>query len=86
MGDGRKITNCDVHVKGVTEGRHNDLFSIIQHINGTKYLGMSKRSPLLYCEWFYLTMDVGVRVHLQYNIVEINMSEKYILYDSSIIP
>jgi len=60
---GKKTTNYGVHAKGVTEGRQNDFFGVIEHIYEIQYLGLSKKIPLFYCQWFDPTQDIGTKVH-----------------------
>jgi len=84
--EGKKTTNCGVHVKGVTEGGQDDFFGVIKHIYELEYLGLSKKIPLFFCDWFDPTNNRGTKVHSEYNVVEIKMSGRYIPYDPFIIP
>ena len=84
--EGKKTTNCGVHVKGVTEGGQNDFFGIVKYIYELEYLGLSKKIPLFFCDWFDPTKNRGTKVHSEYNIVEIKMNGRYIPYDHFILP
>jgi len=70
----------------VTEGGQDDFFGIIEHIYEILYLGLSKKIPLFCCQWFDPTQDRGTKVHSEYNIVEIKMSGRCILYDPFLLP
>ena len=40
-----------------------------------------KRTVLFMCDWFDPTPNMGIRVHEQYNIVEINHRRRYDKYE-----
>ena len=82
----KKTTNSGLYVKGVTDGGQDDFYGIIQHIYELEYVGLTKKIPLFYCQWFDPTINVGKRYHSQYNIVEIKLSGRYALYDPFILP
>ncbi len=67
--EGKKTTNCGVHVKGVTEGGQDDFFGVIKHIYELEYLGLSKNIPHFFCDWFDPTNNRGTKVNSEYNIV-----------------
>jgi hypothetical protein len=83
--NGKKTTNCGVHVKGLTEGGEDNYYGIIKHIFQLKYQDISNRITLFYCEWFDPTKNSGTRVHPQYNIVDIKMNRRYAMYDPFIL-
>jgi hypothetical protein len=83
--NGKKTTNCGVHVKGITEGGEDDYYGIIQHIFQLEYEDLSNKITLFYCQWFDPTKTRGTRVHPQYNIVDIKMDRHYALYDPFIL-
>jgi len=84
--EGKKTTNYGVHIKGVTERGQDDFFGVIKHIYELEYLGLSKNIPLFFCDWFDPTNNRDTKVHLEYNIVKIKMSRRYIPYDPFILP
>jgi len=84
--DGKKITNCGLYVKGVTDGGEDDFYGIIDHIFEFKYVGLTKKIPLFYCEWFDPTFDVGTTFLSQYSILEIKLNGRYAPYDPFILP
>lgn len=73
----KKTTNYGVHVKGITNGRENDFYSIIQRILQLEYHGFSNKIALFYCAWFDPTNNSGTRVNNEYNIVNIKMNKRY---------
>lgn len=83
--DGKKTTNCGVHVKRPTKGGENDFYGIIQHIFELEYHGLSKKIAVFYCEWFDPTRNKGTMVDPQCNIVDINMSRRYSRHDPFIL-
>ena len=68
-GEAKKTINFGVHVKGVTKNGQDDFYGVIQHIYELKYVGITKKIPIFYCEWFDPRMDVGTRVNPTYNLV-----------------
>ena len=78
--------NNGLYVKGVIDRGEDDFYSIIHHIYEFEYIGLSKKILLFYCEWFDLTINVGTKFYLQYNIVEVKLNGRYVLYDPFILP
>jgi len=78
--------NNGLYVKGVIDGGEDDFYGIIHHIYEFDYLGLSKKIPLFYCEWFDHTINVGTKFHSQYNIVKVKLNGRYALYDPFILP
>jgi len=68
-GEDKRTINCSVHIKGVTDNGQDDFYGVIQHIYELKYIEITKKIPLFYCEWFDPRMDVGTRVNPTYNLV-----------------
>jgi len=51
-----------------------------------EYVGLTKKSPLFFYEWFDPTFDVGTRFLSQYNILEIKLNGIYAPYDLFTLP
>jgi len=62
----------------VTKGGQDDFFAVIEHTYEIQYLGLSKKTPIFYSQWFDPTQDKGTKVHSKYNIIEIKMFGRYI--------
>jgi len=77
--------NNGLYVKGVTDRDEDDFYSIIHHIYEFDYLGLDKKISLFYCEWFDPTINVGTKCHSQYNILEVKLNGRYVLYDPFIL-
>jgi len=43
---GKKTTNSDLYVKGVTDGGQDDFYGIIHHIYELEYVGLTKKISL----------------------------------------
>jgi len=55
--------NNGLYVKGVTDGGEDNFYGIIHHIYEFEYLGLSRKIPLFYCEWFDPTIIVGTKFY-----------------------
>jgi len=78
--------NNELYVKGVIDEGKDDFYGIIHHIYEFDYVGLSKKIPLFYCEWFDPTINVETKFFSQYNIFEVRLNERYTLYDPFILP
>ncbi|KAJ9140449.1 hypothetical protein P3X46_031097 [Hevea brasiliensis] len=79
--------NSGVCIRGSTYGDNfNDYYGILKEVVQIKYPALPiKRTILFKCEWFDLTPDVGVKVHKQYNIVDINLRKRLNKYEPFIL-
>jgi len=86
LSNGKKIINCGVYVKGLTEGDYDDNYGIILKIYELEYNTCTspKRVVVFYCECFDPSRR-GTRVDPRYNIVELQISSRYQPFDPFIL-
>lgn len=78
--------NSGVYVKGEPGGVADDFYGVIQHIYelSYRYLDYPKRIVLFYCNWFDPSSR-GTNLNKKYNIVDIQMSRRYHMFDPFIM-
>ncbi|KAM3398451.1 putative protein isoform X3 [Capsicum galapagoense] len=82
-GSARSTMNSGVCISDPTFG---DFYGRIKEIIEVEYRETPlKRTVLFKCEWFDPTMDVGVKKHNQYKLVDINHRRRYKKYEPFIL-
>ena len=75
--------NSGVCIKGQNYSHNvSDWYGQLRQVVEVEYLNWPiKRTVLFMCNWFDPTPNMGIRVHEQYNIVEINHRRRYDKYE-----
>ena len=71
-------------IKGIgnVNSIENDFYGIIKNIIQLEYPRQnSKKLALFSCDWLVLVINHGIQVHLEYGIVEIKHSKRYVKHD-----
>ena len=78
-GTSRFSNNSGVCVKGTNYTiDETDYYGQLQEVLKLEYLGCPiKRTVLFKCEWFDITSNVGMRIHKQYKLVDVNHTRRY---------
>ena len=78
-GTPRFSNNSGVCVKGTNYMiNETDNYGQLQEVVELDYLGWPiKRTILFKCEWFDITPNVGMRIHKQYKLVDVNHTRRY---------
>ena len=86
-GEGKKTYNCGVSVTGIRQNEtSSNYYGVLKEILELEWPRLPiKKSVLFYCDWFD-TSTRGMRVHKQYDIVEVNKNRKYATFDPFIFP
>ncbi|XP_057990748.1 uncharacterized protein LOC110633890 [Hevea brasiliensis] len=86
-GANRSTMNSGVCIRGSTYGDNsNNYYGILKEVVQIEYSALPiKRTILFKCEWFDLTLDVGIKVHKQYNIMDINLQKRLNKYELFIL-
>ncbi|XP_057999062.1 uncharacterized protein LOC110665227 [Hevea brasiliensis] len=86
-GANRSTMNSGFCIRGSTyDDNSNDYYGILKEVVQIEYPALPiKRTILFKCEWFDLTPDVGIKVHKQYNIVDINLRKRLNKYEPFIL-
>lgn len=77
-----------VRIKGTNYiANDNDYYGILTEILELEYKGSTpiKRTILCKCEWFDPTPNVGVKIHPQYKILDVNHRRKLKKYEQFIL-
>ena len=76
---GKKAINCGVYVKDDNEKYY---YGIVKEIMQVEYIGeLTKQLVIFNCEWFDNTINHGIKVQPQYDIVKINYRRRYSNFD-----
>lgn len=73
-GANQSTINSGVCIKDSTYGNNfNGYYGILIEVVQPEYLALPiKRVVLFRCEWLDLTLNIGVKIHKHYNLVDIN--------------
>ena len=79
--------NSGVCIKGQNYSHNvNDWYGQLREVVEVEYLNWPfKRTVLFMCDWFDPTPNMGIRVHEQYNIIEINHRRRYDKYEPFVL-
>ena len=86
-GASKMSINSGVCIKGQNYSHNaNDWYGQLREVVEVEYLNWPiKRTVLFMCDWFDPTPNMGIRVHEQYNIVEINHRRRYDKYEPFVL-
>ncbi|XP_050207755.1 uncharacterized protein LOC126657155 [Mercurialis annua] len=86
-GENQDTMNSGVCVKGSLYGpEESDFYGILTDVIELEYPAMPiKKTVLFKCDWFDPTNGVGMTMHSQYNIVDVNHTRKYRKYEPFIL-
>lgn len=86
-GSVRSTSNSGVCIKGTNYSEtESDYYGRLSEILQLEYPGLPiKRTVLFKCEWFDPTNNVGMKVHKQYGLVDINHRRKLNKYEPFIL-
>jgi len=84
----RASNNSGVCIKGTNySADENDYYGVLTEILELEYKGSTpiKRTVLFKCEWFDPTPNVGMKIHPQYKLVDINHRRKLRKYEPFVL-
>lgn len=83
----RMTVNCGVCIKGTNySDQSSDYYGKLIEVLEVEYPTLPiKRTVLFHCEWFDPTPNVGVKIHLMYNIVDVNQRRRFHKYEPFVL-
>ncbi|XP_071695507.1 uncharacterized protein [Rutidosis leptorrhynchoides] len=86
-GSNRSTFNSGVCLKGSSYGNlSSDYYGILVEIVQLEYPALPIKSVVLFkCDWFDPTPNVGVKIHKEYNLVDVNHKRRFKMYEPFIL-